>query len=330
MQFAIFIMTKFYPLKTKFTPKVEWYSELKLPKFRTVDVVQLEVRDVDSIVYINEKGQTVNLARELGTDKTNASGIESSLLSRGLSVTEVPPIILDDGRLIDGYTRQSVIVSLKQKQWVYLVVSLKKGFTIEDAYDEVGLGANDHLQCKPATIQDFKKRLSAWINRQDEIPSLKECMDWFNNIPHSFNYKQVKNACESCLKSHMASVTMESFNKTSVASLAAEILDTEETPMVINWSSKGSRSTYMSRLISEQLDYFDKYGDVKPVVSFLDNIPAEDADTARKAVRKAVAQFNRIFIKLNVKFQEDPEFEFLPYQGAVAQKVGVEDRNRLY
>jgi hypothetical protein len=323
-------MSKFYPIKTKFTPKVEWYSELQLPEFRTVDVVRLEVRDVDSIVYVNEKGQTVNLARNLGTDKTNASGIESSLLSRGLSVTELPPIILEDGRLIDGYTRQSVIVSLKQKQWVYLVVSLKEGFTLEDAYDEVGLGANDHLQCKPATIQDFKKRLSAWINRQDSLPSLQECMVWFDNIPHSFDHEQMKRACESCIKGHMASVTMESFNKTSVASLATEILDLEEAPIAINWSSKGSRSTYMSRIISEQLEYFDKHGDVKPVVGFLDNTPAEDADEARKAMRKSISQFNRIFLKLNVKFQEDPEFEFLPYQGAVGQKVGVEDRHQLY
>jgi len=330
MQFASIIMTEFYPIKTKFTPKVEWYSDLEIPSFRTVDVLRLEVRDVDSIVYVNEKGQIVNLARNMGTDKTNASGIESSLLTRGLCVTEVPPIILEDGRLIDGYTRQSVIVSLKQKQWVYLVVSLKEGFTLEDAYDEVGLGANDHLQCKPATIQDFKKRLSAWITRQDTVPSLQECMNWFKNIPHSFDYEQVKRACESCLKSHMASVTMESFSAKSVASIATEILDVEESPLTINWTSKGSRSTYISRLINEQLEYFDKHGDVKPIVGFLDNIPAEDADAARKEMRKTISQFNRIFLKLNVKFQEDAEFEFLPYQGSLGQKVGVEDRNCLY
>lgn len=324
-------MSNFYPIKTKFTPQVDWYSNLKLPSFRSVTVKGLELRDVDSIIYVNDKGQIVNLAREVGTDKVNAQGIESSLLTRGLCVTEVPPIVLEDGRLIDGYTRQSVIVSLKQDKWVYLVVSLNPGFSIEDAYDEVGLGANDHLQSKPATTQDFKKRLSAWVNRQEVLPTLNDCIAWFNNISHSFSDVQIKKNCEDVLKSHMASVTMESFNSKSVASLAADILDVEEgKPITINWTSKGSRTTYLNRMIGEQLDYFDKYGDVAPVVGFLDNTPSEDADPARKAMRKKIAQFNRVFAKLVVKYQEDPEFQFLPYQGALGQKIGVEDRNQLY
>jgi hypothetical protein len=62
-------MSEFYPIKTRFTPQVEWYSNLEFPKFRTVTCLRLEVRDVDSTVYVNDKGQIVNLARETGTDK---------------------------------------------------------------------------------------------------------------------------------------------------------------------------------------------------------------------------------------------------------------------
>jgi hypothetical protein len=326
-------MSEFYPIKTKFTPKVEWYNDLELPTFRTVSVVRMEVRDVDSIIYVNEKGQIVNLARDLGTDKVNASGIESSLLTRGLCVTEVPPIILEDGRLIDGYTRQSVIIGLKQAQWVYLVVRLNDGYSIEDAYDEVGLGANNHLQSKPATIQDFKKRLNAWIGRQDELPSLQQCMNWFNSIPHSFSREQVKKACETALKGHMASVTMESFNSRSVSSLAAEILDLSdksEKPIALNWTNKASKTTYLHRAICDQLENFDKNGQVAPIVGFLDNIPSEDADDARKEMRKEICRFNRIISRLVVKYQEDPEFEFLPFEGSVGQKVGIENRYQLY
>jgi len=321
------IMSEFYPINQKFNPQVEWYSALKLPTFRTVSVLRLEVRDVDSTVYVNEKGQIVNLCREVGTDNLNALGIKSSLLTRGLCVTEVPPIILDDGRLIDGYTRQSVIVDLKQGKWVYLVVELKPGFTIEDAYDEVGLGANNHLTSKPATIQDFKKRLGAWMNRQDTMPTLHDCIAWFNNIPHSFDDKQVKKACEDVIGKHLTSVTMESFNAKTAAILGAEILDRQgEKVLAIN----NSNTTYFERVVYDQLMHFDETGAVAPVVGFLDKVPAEDADSYRKALRKKAAKVNRAFAKLIVKYQEDPEFVFFPFEGCVGQQINVEDRNQLY
>lgn len=320
-------MTEFYPIKTKFNPQVEWYSELQFPEFRTVSVLRLEVRDVDSIVYVNDKGQIVNLARETGTDNVNAAGIKSSLSSQGLCVTEVPPIVLNDGRLIDGYTRQSVIVDMKQDKWVYLVVELKSGFTIEDAYDEVGLGANNHLTSKPATIQDFKKRLGAWMNRQEVIPTLHDCIAWFNNIPHSFDDRQVKKACEDVINKHLTSVTMESFNAKTAASLGAEILGREgEKVFALN----NSNDTYLKRVVYEQLMHFDSTGDVAPVVGFLDKVAAEDSDAERKAVKKQAAKINRAFAKLIVKYQEDPEFVFFPFEGCLGQQINVEDRHKLY
>lgn len=320
-------MTEFYPIKSRFTPQVEWFSALEFPVFRTVRSLRLEVRDVDSIVYVNEKGQIVNLARELGTDNLNAAGIKSSLLSQGLCVTEVPPIILEDGRLIDGYTRQAVIVDLKQTTWVYLVVELNPGFTIEDAYDEVGLGANNHLTCKPATIKDFKKRLSSWINRQDSVPTLQDCINWFNNIPHSFDDKQVKKACEDVINSHLTAVSMESFNAKTAATLGAEILHRQgQKVLAIN----NSNSTYFERVVFDQLMYFDETGDIAPLVGFLDKVSSEDATLHRKNIRKKVARVNRALAKLVVKYQEDPEFMFLPFNGCLGQQVGVEDRRKLY
>lgn len=320
-------MTEFYPIKTKFAPQVEWYSDLEFPEFRTVNVLRLEVRDVDSIVYVNDKGQIVNLAREVGTDKVNASGIKSSLTTQGLCVNEIPPIILNDGRLIDGYTRQSVIVDMKQETWVYLVVELKDGFTIEDAYDEVGLGANNHLTSKPATIQDFKKRLGAWINRQNAVPSLHECISWFNSISHSFDSKQVKKACEDVINKHLTSVTMESFDAKTAASLGAEILGLQGQKVL---ALNNSNDTYIKRLVYEQLMHFDSTGNVAPVVGFLDKVSAEDATDSRKEMRKLAAKVNRAFAKLIVKYQEDPEFVFFPFEGCLGQQIEVEDRYKLY
>ena len=320
-------MSEFYPINPRFTPKLEWFAALVFPVFRTVRCVRLELRDVDSIIYVNEKGQIVNLARETGTDNVNAAGIKSSMLSQGLCATEVPPIILNDGRLIDGYTRQSVIVDLKQDKWIYLVVELNDGFTIEDAYDEVGLGANNHLTSKPATIKDFKKRLSSWVKRQDSVSTLQECINWFNNIPHSFDDKQVKKACEDVINKHLTAVSMESFNAKTAASLGAEILGVEGSKVL---AFNNSNTTYFERVVYDQLMHFDETGDVAPVVGFLDKVSAEDSDVHRKNLRKKVARLNRAFAKLVVKYQEDPEFLFFPYHGCPGQQVGVEDRSKLY
>lgn len=321
-------MSHFYPIKSSFTPRLEWFSTLEFPTFRTVRCLRLEVRDVDSIVYVNDKGQIINLARETGTDNVNAAGIKSSLLSQGLCVTETPPIILQDGRLIDGYTRQSVIVDLKQSKWIYLVVELNEGFTIEDAYDEVGLGANNHLTSKPATIKDFKKRLSSWINRQNnKAHTLHDCITWFNNIPHSFDDKQVKRACEDVINKHLTSVNMESFNAKTASHLGAEILGRQgQKVLAIN----NSNTTYFERIVYDQLMHFDETGDVAPVVGFLDKVSAEDSDAQRKMLRKKAAKVNRAFAKLIVKYQEDPEFVFFPFEGCVGQQINVEDRNQLY
>lgn len=320
-------MTEFYPISSKFNPQVSWYSELLFPVYRTVKVIGFQSRQTDSIIYVNEKGQIVNLCRYTGTDNVNAAGIKSSYQKNGLCVTEVPPIILNDGRLIDGYTRQSVIVDMGQDTWVYLVVELKDGFTIEDAYDEVGLGANNHLTSKPAGIQDFKKRLGAWMHRQDVMPTLHDCITWFNNISHSFDDNQVKKACEDVINKHLASVTMESFSAKTAAILAAEILHLEgEKVLAFN----NSNTTYFERVVYDQLMHFDETGSVAPVVGFLDKVAAEDADSARKALRKKAAKVNRAFAKLIVKYQEDPEFVFFPFEGCVGQQIEVEDRNRLY
>ena len=320
-------MTEFYPISAKFNPQVSRYSELVFPAFRTVVVLGLESRQTDSIIYVNEKGQIINLARFTGTDNVNRAGIQSSLQTNGLCVTEVPPIVLKDGRLIDGYTRQSIIVGMEQDTWVYLVVELKDGFTIEDPYDEVGLGANNHLTSKPATIQDFKKRLGSWMNRQEVTPTLHNCIAWFNNISHSFDDKQVKKACEDVMNKHLTSVTMESFDSKTAATLGAEILQLEgEKVLAFN----NSNTTYFERVVYDQLMHFDETGSVAPVVGFLDKVAAEDADSVRKALRKKAAKVNRAFAKLIVKYQEDPEFVFFPFEGCVGQQIEVEDRNTLY
>lgn len=317
----------FYPIKPKFVPSIEWYSGLKYPSYRTVSIVGLEVRDVDSIICVNENGQIVNLARSLGTDNVNALGIKQSFLSRGLDVSCVPPIILEDGTQLDGYTRQSVLIDIGQEKWVYLVVRLNAGYTLEDAYDEVGLGANDHLQCKPATMQDFKKRLRAWVARQEKFPTLNQCIAWFDGIPNSFDSDKIQKACEDVINSCLSANTMESFTAKTAAHAGAMILGRQgQKTFAIN----NSNTTYFDRTVIDMLEHFDETGEVAPAVGFLDKVQSEDADASRKALRKKVAKINRAISKLVVKYQEDPEFNFVNLEGFIGQIIGAEDPKKLY
>ena len=50
------------------TPKVEWFQHLEIPTFRTVEVIGLQVKEVDGIIYLNDEGQVINLARSTGRD----------------------------------------------------------------------------------------------------------------------------------------------------------------------------------------------------------------------------------------------------------------------
>ena len=50
-------------------PQLSWWSSFQFPKFNSVDVIGIELRAVDSIITKNARGQTVNTARSVGTDK---------------------------------------------------------------------------------------------------------------------------------------------------------------------------------------------------------------------------------------------------------------------
>ena len=60
---------------------VALFDNLKLPQYRTVDVVGIKELDVDSINFKNSNGQIINLARSTGTDKDNVNCLKESLVN---------------------------------------------------------------------------------------------------------------------------------------------------------------------------------------------------------------------------------------------------------
>jgi hypothetical protein len=309
-------------------PNLNWFSDLELPTFRTAEVVGLEIRDCSSIIYTNDKGQEINVARSTGTDYVNREKIRNSIEVNGIQVDVIPPVILRDGTSVDGYTRGGALNGLEQEKWVYLVVGLKPGSSIEDLQDELGLGCNNHSPSKPASEDDFEVRLRNWIARQESSPNVQECMNWWNSIPHSFSQKVVGNRCTKVVNNIMASSSMVSLSKEAAETVVKKILKEKlpENAAVIAINNKNK--TYCQRAFFEALQAVANGKDPFSV-GFLQNVTAEKADDERKKLTKEVAKLNKMFRVAAEKYNTDPTFELLSIEGFVPQALGIEDPSQL-
>lgn len=309
-------------------PKLDWFKDFELPKFRTANVIGLEIRECSSILYTNDKGQEINVARSTGTDYVNREKIKSSIEVNGIQVDVTPPVILPDGTSVDGFTRGGALKVLEQEKWVYLVVDLKDGFSIEDLKDELGLGCNNHSPSKPATEDDFEVRLRNWIARQESSPTVQECMNWWNSIPHSFSQKVVENRCNKVVNNIMASSSMVSFKKEEAETAVKKILKEKLSENVAVIAINNGNKTYYQRAFFEALQAVADGKDPFPV-GFLQNVTAEKANDERKKLIKQVAKLNKMFRVAAEKYNTDPTFELLSIEGFVPQALGIEDPNRL-
>ena len=309
-------------------PNLDWFKNLELPKFRTANVIGLEIRECSSILYTNDKGQEINVSRSTGTDYVNREKIKNSIEVNGIQVDVNPPVILPDGTSVDGFTRGGALKVLEQEKWVYLVVDLKDGFSIEDLKDELGLGCNNHSPSKPATEDDFEVRLRNWIARQEDSPTVQECMNWWNSIPHSFSQKVVENRCNKVVNNIMASSSMVSFNKEAAETLAKKILKEKLPENAAVIAINNGNTTYHKRAFFEALESVAE-GKVPVPVGFLQNVTAEKADDERKKLIKQIAKLNKMFRVSAEKYNTDPTFELLSIEGFVPQALGAEDPSKL-
>ena len=309
-------------------PNLDWFKNLELPKFRTANVIGLEIRDCSYIIYTNDQGQEINVARSTGTDYVNREKIRNSIEVNGIQVDVIPPVILPDGTSVDGFTRGSVLKVLEQEKWIYLVVDLKDGFFIEDLKDELGLGCNNHSPSKPATEDDFEVRLRNWMARQEDSPTVQECMNWWNSIPHSFSQKVVENRCNKVVNNIMACSSMVSFNKEAAETVAKKILKEKLPENAAVIAINNGNTTYHKRAFFEALESVAE-GKVPVPVGFLQNVTAEKADDERKKLIKQIAKLNKMFRVAAEKYNTDPTFELLSIEGFVPQALGIEDPSEL-
>ena len=276
-------------------PDVDWFESLPLPKGRTFVCVGREKVALSDVIRTNEEGQVVNLARELGTSKENVQDLINSIKVKGVLLDAQPPFLGVNDHLYDGFTRFESINSMGLEYWVFNIVEPKEGFTWDDVWDEIGLGANDHPPSKSATRGDFKKRLARWVALQEDVPTQGQCVDWINNIPHSFSQEIVTNIAQDVLKINRASSTMESVNPKEVVSRfrADRCLTNRVEIIPINLSGN---NTYLKRAVFEALEAINNpKKDMIRGVGYLKDVPAEQAEEARKAGIELLNKYNDMF-----------------------------------
>ena len=306
------------------------YDNRIFPTYRTVDVVGVRNLKVDSINFKNDKGQIINLARATGTNKENVKLLLDSFTNEGYDTSKIPPIVEEsDNCLYDGFSRQESLLIKNHDVAPYLVVRRKSGYTIDDVIDEIGLGANNHSQSKKASILDFKKRLERYVilrNENNIETTTNDAIKWFGGIPNAFSDKQIEDAIDDVFNTRRASVNMEAFTKKQAQEKGAELLNKSKKSVVaINKGyNKGSSTTYMSRAMLEILDYYDKHGHTPSVIAFLQNVPAEEAESYRKELRKAIERVNRLFARVADNYKEGQLYDFVKFEGFIPQIIDEE------
>ena len=244
---------------------IDSFIKPDIPPYNTVDIVGIKVLRTDSIVVQNAIGQVVNLARGIGTDKENVRLLQDGMTTLGWDTRQVPPIVEEsDMTLYDGYSRHEALLTIGQDYAFYLVVRRKPEYTVEDTIDEIGLGANNHLQCKKHTIVDFKKRFAAYVIRREGeglTTTLNDGLNWFDSIPNSFSDDAKANAIEDVFQTKRARETVESFTKPQAEKKAKQLLNTKSKVFAFGKRpSKDGRSHYRKRMIADVIEKFVETG----------------------------------------------------------------------
>ena len=304
------------------------YKSLKLPQYRTVEVIGIKNLPVDSINFKNSFGQVINLARSTGTDKQHVKNLLESFLVRGWDTSKIPPIVEEnDNCLYDGFSRHEALLNKDQQESPYLVVKRKGGFTVDDVIDEIGLGANNHTPSRKASILDFKKRFAAFVIRQNENGrevTVNDGIEWFATIPNTFSDEKIIGAIEDVFGAVKSTRNMEAFTKRDAEQKGAELLNLNKSKVFAINKGRGASKTYLQRVVVDIIEYYKEYGDVPSVVGFLSKVEAEDSDVKRKELEKDVEKINRAMSSLADCYKRDPDYNFIKLEGFLPQVIDEE------
>ena len=313
-------------------PDLAWYDSLPLPEGRTYRVKRRVCRELDSINTTNSTGQEDNVVRSVGTDNVNLELIMNNMAVNGL-LTSVQPGYIYKNDLFDSFTRYKSMLNLGWLHGIFNELELKEGFTVEEMRDEIGLGANNHPPSKAATINDFKKRLnghiSSYKSEHNVLPSTGHCLDWVNNIPHSFVQKQVIDLVDHCLKSHRCTASVVAFDSAKTNSFAAKHCSNPTNTIPLNVSAQkggGIKSTYFDRALIKSMFLS---GDVS-FLGYTQGIEAEEIGYFRSKTQEKIDAANNAFEEaFQRRLKQGESFKMFSLEGFVPQIIGEEDPKNI-
>jgi len=309
-------------------PDTQWWNEnCKTKTFKTVNPIGFKVRPISELKNENEAGQKLNPARSQGIDWQNVRALELSFINQGFDTTKMPPIVLTDGKVIDGNTRVEALRNIEQGYICVYEVEIKEGYDIEDVYDEIGLGMNNHLASKPIQKSDCVKRLALFFKRMG-ITEKQKGIEWFSTFDHPFTKDQVNEIVDKVVKNKRVEDTMSPFKMDSARKWLEQNGKETDVVMLNCTGTKRSKETYFLRTLNEVLERFDKTSEILPIVGFVSNVEAEDVDEARKSAEVEIKRLNKAINNLSVKIREahakGEDFELLQLDAWMPQVTDKE------
>ena len=320
-------MSNFRKLPTASScPDVDWFKDLPLPTGRTFVCTGREKIKLDQIERTNAEGQVVNISRELGTNKENVQDLANNIKINGVLLDAQPPFVGTNDRLFDGFTRTEAIIGMSLEYWVFNVVEPKEGFTWSDVWDEIGLGANNHPPSKSATRGDFSKALARWVAIQEQEPTQGQCVDWINNIPHSFSQEIVTNIAQKELKTQRAANTVESVDSKCVISKVRQEKNTLTNRVDIIPFNVSGNTTYFKRATFDVLESISNpKKNMRIGVGYTKDIPAEEMNAVREEGLKKIEEINDLFeAAFQLRMKRGANFKLLDISYMMPQIIDVE------
>ena len=310
-------------------PDPQWWEDnCKVKSFRTVNAIGFKVRPIDELKNENEAGQKLNPARSQGIDFQNVNALQLSFVNQGFDTTKMPPIILTDGQVIDGNTRVEALRNIEQNFVCVYEVEVKDGFIIDDVYDEIGLGMNNHLASKPMQKGDCEKRLALFFGRIGE-ENVEKGIEWFSTFDHPYTKDDIKSIIDKVIAKKRFADTMSPFKAKTARKWLEDHNYNSDVVMLNAQKSKQSAETYLLRAFYEVLIHFNETSEIKPMTGFLSGFDAESANEARKQAKKQAKILNKAINNLVVKAKEShsqgEDFELIKLDQWMPQVTGKED-----
>ncbi len=183
---------------------------------------------IEEIANIDTGGKTLkNKARSGGLIIEKLKELTGEFI-KGIRYDEPLPIVVKWKGiyfLIDGFHRVYVLKDLGQISWAFDYYEINDGYDIEDLYDEIGLGANNHPPSSKATRKDFLTRAVKWSKREAEAGrqvTKEQVIEWIDGIEHSFTDKVVENIANDVIHARHIDRTFVSFTDEDAAKYLKE------------------------------------------------------------------------------------------------------------